>query len=42
MWVSEPYLFSDDSGHENTQTYLVKVVNLILHQILITNLQGNE
>ena len=29
------------TGHENTRTYQVKVVNLIQHQILVTNLQGN-
>ena len=29
------------TGYENIQTYQVKVVNLIQHQILVTNLQGN-
>ena len=27
--------------NENTKTYQVKVVILILHQVLVTNLQGN-
>ena len=27
--------------YENVQTYLVEFVVMILHQILITNLQGN-
>ena len=30
------------TGNENTQTYQVEVAILIQHQILITNLQGNE
>ena len=35
-----PYIIQQ-TGNENIQTYRVEAAFLILHQVLITNLQGN-
>ena len=37
--ISVHYLVT---GNKNTQTHHAEVLNLIKHQIVVTNLQGNE